>query len=207
MENYIRFSHFRNGSGSGTSIFHLVTNCPSAVIMGQILPKEDCDGHRTEKQLFSIDYSKLFDGAFIAITEDFDEEWAGRKKGTKFFKCLVGNADETTLFFGSAYKTWAEQMKEEAVGYISRQPGFNKAMRCDLLFAAGLKHKYAGKAQRIPAWRSVLRRLNITGERQDRIVNSIWTVHVKAALSLGWKPSVKQPAFWEGLPDGVVALS
>jgi len=115
---------------------------------------------------------------------------------------LVGEVP--ILDFGTSYACWAERMEIEAYDYLDHL-ATDKKVRRSLRFAVGMAHSFAQHEERRKAWISVLRTLGVRDV--SRIIGSIRTATCKAALRLGWKPSVARPTYWAGLPVGVVEVS
>lgn len=184
----------------------LVTNVPSAIVLGETTTERGGDRRRDESWETSyrqVGLGEVGDG-FVAYAANRHSTGC-QYVGGDYVVPLAGEVP--VLEYGTAYARWAEAMEAEAYEYLERysQPAGKKVSH-SLAFAAGVAHDLAPHAQRRRAWVSVLRAL---GVREDvgRITGSVRTATVKAALRLGWQPSVAKPQYWEGLPAGVIEIS
>lgn len=194
-----------NFDGSRT----IVTNRPEAVNIGETSEEKE----RGDDELFGsntiqdvwVDPEKLGDDGFIATIEKWHWNHCGHRFGVTVKKLAGREVSESEFFFGSAYAEWAELMEDEAVEYLfSLGENKSRRVRHSLLFAAGRAHGFAPHEERRRAWGTALRGLGLKGQKAR--VGSIRTAPVRAAQALGWKPSVPQPEYWEGLPEGVTEV-
>ena len=184
----------------------LVTNVPSAIALGETATERGGDRRRDESWETSYRNVQLGDvgDGFVAYAANRHSTGC-QYSGGDYVVPLAGEVP--VLDYGTAYARWAEAMEAEAYEYLdgySRQA--DKKVRHSLAFAAGVAHSLARHDQRRKAWVSVLRALGVHGD-VSRIIGSVRTATCKAALRLGWKPSVAKPEYWEGLPAGVVEIS
>jgi hypothetical protein len=186
----------------------LITNVPGAVSLGETTTENGGDrrlDERWETSYRTVRIGELPSGGFVAYATKRSTS-GSQFSGGDYVVALGGEAP--FLDYGTAFARWASELEGEAYAFLSA-----KAERCtnkvqrSLRFGAGVAHSLAPHDQRRRAWVSALRGLGV-GEHGDvrRIVRSVRTATVKAALRLGWKPSVAPPKYWEGLPTGVVEV-
>jgi len=185
----------------------LITNCPEAVSLGEFTTERGGD-HRLDES-WETNYREVrigevpAEGGFVAYAT-YRHSTGCQYSGGDYVVSLAGEVP--VLEYGSAYARWAEAMEEEAYAFLaSKAEGCVKKVQHSLRFAAGVAHSLAPHDQRRRAWVSVLRGLGVR-EGVSRIIGSVRTATVKAALRLGWKPSVAKPEHWEGLPSGIVEI-
>lgn len=184
----------------------LITNVPWAITLGEQSTENGGDRRRDESWETSyrnVQVGELPAGGFVAYAT-YRHSTGCQYVGGDYIVPLAGEVP--VLEYGSAYARWAEVMEEEAYAFLaSKAEGCAKKVQHSLRFAAGMAHSLAPHDQRRLAWVSALRGLGVR-EDVSRIIGSVRTATCKAALRLGWKPSVAKPDYWEGLPSGVVEI-
>ena len=202
--------YYRTRSGSTyVRQAQLVTNIPGAITLGEI--STECGGdwrldERSEETFRQVQIGQqLVDGTdgFVAYAT-FRESSSGHGGETECLVPLLGEVP--VLHYDAAYLGWAEAQEGEAYAFLQKvAEGSTKKVRRSLAFAAGWANAWAPHEQRCLAWRAALIGLGYSGEL-SRIVGSVRTATVKAALCLGWQPSVQPPKYWRGLPEGVYVI-
>lgn len=187
---------------------YLLTNDPAAIELGALATKSE--GNWRERQGYTETTQTVRvsnpekPGLFLATVKAIDHSEA-RFSGAKL-EVLIG--DCPYLSFGHAYAAWAEEMSDEAYAFLAGATRTaSRRLKQSLRFATGMAHSYAPHAQRRQAWRYVLRSLGADPTTVERIVKSVRTATCKTALRLGWRPSLPVPAYWEGLPRGIVEIA
>lgn len=184
----------------------LITNCPEAITLGEQSTEQGGDRRRDESwetNYRNVRIGELPMGGFVAYAT-YRHSTGCQYVGGDYVVPLAGEVP--VLEYGSAYARWAEAMEEEAYAFLaSTAEGCAKKVQHSLRFAAGVAHGLAPHDQRRRAWVSALRGLGVSGD-VSRIIGSVRTATCKAALRLGWEPSVAKPDYWGGLPCGVVEI-
>jgi hypothetical protein len=185
----------------------LITNAPEVVILGETTTEHGGDHRRDvswETSYRQVLLGNLPTGGFVAYSTNRHSTGCQHSGGDY----VVPLAGEVPVFdFGTAFAGWAEAMEEEAYAFLaSKAEGCGKKVVHSLRFAAGVAHCFAPHDQRRKAWVSALRGLGVHGDL-GRVIVSVRTATAKAALRLGWEPSVAKPDYWEGLPPGVVEIA
>lgn len=184
----------------------LITNCPEVVSLGEQSNENGGDRRRDESWETSyrnVRIGEVPEGGFVAYATFCRSTGCQYTRGG-YVVALAGEVP--VLEYGSAYARWAEAMNEEAYAFLtSKAEGYAKKVQHSLRFAAGVAQSFAPHDQRRRAWASALRGLGVSDD-VSRIIGSVRTATCKAALRLGWQPSVAKPEFWEGLPSGIVEI-
>ena len=186
----------------------IITNIPEKISLGDISTESGANHQLDESWVTTYRSIRLGEigSGFVAYTTNRHSTGC-QYAGGEYVVTIAG--EMPILEFGTAYADWAKVLEDEAYEYlcgISKQR--NAKIRHSLAFAAGFAHRYAPHDLRRSAWRSVLRRLGIHHHRDlSKISYSVRTATAKAALRLGWKPSVAVPAYWNGYPNGVVEIA
>lgn len=185
----------------------LITNVPEAVALGE--QSTERGGNRRLDENWETSYREVRigevpAGGFVAYAT-YRHSTGCKYAGGDYIVPLAGEVP--VLEYGSAYARWAEAMEEEAYAFLaSKVESCAKKVQNSFRFAAGKAHSFAPHDQRRRAWVSALRGLGVR-EDVSRIIGSVRTATCKAALRLGWKPSIAKPEHWEGLPSGIVEIS
>jgi hypothetical protein len=184
----------------------LVTNVPEAITLGAMTTERGGDPRLDESWETSyrnVCIGEVPEGGFVAYAM-YRHSTGCEYVGGNYTVPITGNVP--VLEYGSAYARWAEAMEGEAYAFlVSRAEGCTKKVQQSLRFGAGVAHCFAPHDQRRRAWVSALRGLGVKGDVSG-IIRSVRTATVKAAITLGWKPTVAKPAYWEGLPSGIVEI-
>ncbi len=185
----------------------LITNVPEAVRLGEATTERESNSRedwRWETTWQNIQLGEVGDG-FVAYATLRSSTGCQVVDG-RHIVVLAGEVP--VLEYGTAYQQWAEQMEGEAyehLAWCAQQA--DKKVRHSLDFAAGMAAcGFAPHDQRRKAWVATLRGLGVEGDL-SRIIGSVRTATVKAALALGWQPSLPKPRYWKGLPAGVVEIA
>lgn len=195
----------------------ILTNRPEAVVVGPMGPQKAVPQGEIHRVHGSTHYrweakvqiaeELLGDEGFVACLLHDTRDHCGTRYMEGLEPLAGWPVTEEYLFFGSAYALWAEEKEREAYAFLEGlAAGKTRKTHHALEFAAGYGCGFQPHSQRRAAWEAVLRGLGFHGDVAP-VVKSVRTATVKAALRLGWQPSEPAPAFWEGLPQGVVELT
>ncbi|MFA7314647.1 MAG: hypothetical protein WC025_01800 [Candidatus Magasanikbacteria bacterium] len=183
----------------------LITNVPRSIVLGEVSIESGGDPRwdsSWETSYRNVRVNKVGSG-FVAYATKRSSTGC-QYSGGDYVVQLAGE-EVPVLDYGSAYALWAEKTKTEAYKYLLSAAADKKVLH-SLAFASGVAHSYAPHDQRRRAWVEVLCALGVH-EDVSRIIGSVRTATCKAALRLGWQPSVSKPVFWKGLPAGVVEIT